>query len=113
MCNNHEVLFIFKVCKRNQEAVRDMDDSHDGSNFNYSSGMQDVMLALGIYVKFIIFGFGKSESTKHHYHTYKNKKLHLHDYEAKYDLYHDLVKRPDVILFVLDKLNFSTVVIHR
>ncbi|KAI3511898.1 hypothetical protein L1887_19058 [Cichorium endivia] len=88
-------------------------NSHDGSNFHYSSGMQAVMLALGICEKVSIFGFGKSESAKHHYHTNQKGELHLHDYQAEYDLYQDLVERPEAIPFVSDKFKFPPVVIHR
>ncbi|KAD3337144.1 hypothetical protein E3N88_32664 [Mikania micrantha] len=87
--------------------------SHDGSNFHYSSGMQAVMLALGICEKVSIFGFGKSDSAKHHYHTNQKAELHLHDYQAEYDLYRDLVERPFAIPFISDKFMFPPVVIHR
>ncbi|KAK6926588.1 hypothetical protein RJ641_008307 [Dillenia turbinata] len=43
-----------------------------------------------------IFGFGKSTSAKHHYHTNQKAELHLHDYEAEYQFYHDLVERPQL-----------------
>lgn len=86
---------------------------HDGSNFHYSSGMQAVMLALGICEKVSIFGFGKSDSAKHHYHTNQKGELHLHDYQAEYDLYEDLVERPEAIPFISDKFKFPPVVIHR
>ncbi|KAJ8768150.1 hypothetical protein K2173_021090 [Erythroxylum novogranatense] len=68
--------------------------SHDGSLFHYSSGLQAVMLAVGICDKVSIFGFGKSASAKHHYHTNQKAELNLHDYEAEYDFYHDLVHSP-------------------
>lgn len=87
--------------------------SHDGSNFHYSSGMQAVMLAIGICDKVSIFGFGKSELAKHHYHTNQKGELHLHDYQAEYDLYQDLVERPEAIPFISDKFKFPPVVIHR
>ncbi|KAK1426238.1 hypothetical protein QVD17_14907 [Tagetes erecta] len=86
---------------------------HDGSNFHYSSGMQAVMLALGICEKVSIFGFGKMDNAKHHYHTNQKAELCLHDYEAEYDLYRDLVERPEAIPFVSDKFKFPPVVIHR
>ncbi|MFS7989569.1 putative beta-galactoside alpha-2,3-sialyltransferase [Helianthus anomalus] len=87
--------------------------SHDGSSFHYSSGMQAVMLALGICEKVSIFGFGKSDSAKHHYHTNQKVELHLHDYEAEYDLYRDLVESPEAIPFISDKFKFPPVVMHR
>ncbi|KAJ6346291.1 hypothetical protein OIU78_008842 [Salix suchowensis] len=72
---------------------------HDGSMFHYSSGLQAVMLAVGICDKVSIFGFGKSASARHHYHTNQKAELKLHDYEAEYDLYHDLVNNPQAIPF--------------
>ncbi|KAF4388771.1 hypothetical protein G4B88_019048 [Cannabis sativa] len=73
--------------------------AHDGAFFHYSSGMQAVMMALGICDKVSIFGFGKSDLAKHHYHTNQKAELHLHDYEAEYCFYHDLVKRPKIQLW--------------
>lgn len=64
--------------------------AHDGSMFHYSSGMQAVMLALGICEKVSLFGFGKSPQAKHHYHTNQKGELTLHDYEAEYQFYKDL-----------------------
>ncbi|KAB2015209.1 hypothetical protein ES319_D08G009000v1 [Gossypium barbadense] len=86
---------------------------HDGSLFHYSSGFQAVMLALGICDKVGMFGFGKSASTAHHYHTNQKAELRLHDYEAEYEFYHDLVKNPRAIPFVSDKFRFPPVVIYR
>ncbi|XP_058088602.1 beta-1,6-galactosyltransferase GALT29A-like [Magnolia sinica] len=76
--------------------------AHDGSLFHYSSGMQAVMLALGICERVSVFGFGKSTAAKHHYHTNQKAELHLHDYEAEYDFYRDLVQRPQAIPFLKD-----------
>ncbi|KAK9072667.1 hypothetical protein SSX86_009102 [Deinandra increscens subsp. villosa] len=87
--------------------------SHGGSEFHYSSGMQAVMFALGVCDKVSIFGFGKSDSAKHHYHTNQKTELGLHDYQAEYDLYEDLVKNPQAVPFVSDKFRFPPVVIHR
>ncbi|KAI3716573.1 hypothetical protein L1987_67539 [Smallanthus sonchifolius] len=87
--------------------------SHGGSEFHYSSGMQAVMLALGICEKVSIFGFGKSDSAKHHYHTNQKTELSLHDYQAEYDLYEDLVNNPEAVPFVSDKFKFPPVIIHR
>ncbi|XVE79271.1 hypothetical protein DITRI_Ditri14bG0044400 [Diplodiscus trichospermus] len=86
--------------------------THDGSMFHYSSGLQAVMLALGICEKVSIFGFGKSNSSKHHYHSNQKVELPLHDYEAEYALYHDLVKNPHAIPFISDKFRFPSVVIY-
>ncbi|KAH8931109.1 hypothetical protein BDL97_19G004600 [Sphagnum fallax] len=68
-------------------------DAHEGSTFHYSSGLQAVMLALGICDEVNLFGFGKFNGTKHHYHTSQKKELPLHDYEAEYIFYDDLVNR--------------------
>eukprot|EP01018_Ginkgo_biloba_P012747 Gb_04581 [translate_table: standard] len=74
--------------------------AHDGTLFHYSSGMQAVMLALGICDKVSIFGFGKSPQAKHHYHTNQKNELHLHDYAAEYLLYEDLVNGSQYIPFL-------------
>lgn len=87
--------------------------AHDGSMFHYSSGLQAIMLALGICDKVGIFGFGKSDSAKHHYHTNQKAELHLHDYEAEYAFYHDLVERPQVIPFISDNFKIPPVVIYQ
>ncbi|KAI3823295.1 hypothetical protein L1987_04730 [Smallanthus sonchifolius] len=87
--------------------------SHGGSEFHYSSGMQAVMLALGVCEKVSIFGFGKSDSAKHHYHSNQKSELSLHDYQAEYDLYEDLAKNPEAVPFVSDKFKFPPVIIHR
>ncbi|XP_020588353.1 sialyltransferase-like protein 1 [Phalaenopsis equestris] len=75
---------------------------HDEKMFHYSSGMQAVMLALGICDQVSVFGFGKSADAKHHYHTNQKAELDLHDYEAEYAFYQDLVDRPQVIPFLKD-----------
>ncbi|KAG5527783.1 hypothetical protein RHGRI_028655 [Rhododendron griersonianum] len=94
--------------------LADWRSAHDSYYFHYSSGMQAVMLAVGICDKVIsIFGFGKSKSAKHHYDTNQKAELRCHDYEAEYDLYHDLVDRPEVIPFVSDKFKFPPVVIYQ
>lgn len=87
--------------------------AHDGSMFHYSSGMQAVMLALGICEKVSVFGFGKSTLAKHHYHTNQEAELHLHDYEAEYSFYHDLAENPQVIPFLKDSgFKIPTVVMY-
>ncbi|KAF8397836.1 hypothetical protein HHK36_016761 [Tetracentron sinense] len=83
--------------------------AHDGSMFHYSSGMQAVMLALGICDRVSIFGFGKSTSAKHHYHTNQKAELHLHDYEAEYAFYRDLVERPQEFVVRNDMACRSTI----
>ncbi|XP_004506165.1 beta-1,6-galactosyltransferase GALT29A [Cicer arietinum] len=87
--------------------------AHDGALFHYSSGMQAVMLALGICDKVSIFGFGKSPLAKHHYHTNQKSELHLHDYEAEYAFYRDLVDGHKAIPFVSDKFKIPPVVMYR
>lgn len=87
--------------------------AHDGANFHYSSGMQAVLLAVGACDKVSIFGFGKSTAAKHHYHTNQKAELALHDYEAEYDFYQDLVTRPQVIPFISDKFKFPHVAIYQ
>lgn len=62
--------------------------------FHYSSGMQAVVMALGICESVDLFGFGKSASSKHHYHTSQIEELRdVHDYTAEYQFYHDLQER--------------------
>ncbi|KAL9235437.1 hypothetical protein vseg_010195 [Gypsophila vaccaria] len=94
------------------KSLEQWNSSHDGSMFHYSSGMQAVTLALGICDQVSLFGFGKSTAFKHHYHTNQKKELSLHDYEAEYDFYHDLSRRPHSIPFFPEKFKFPPVVIH-
>jgi hypothetical protein len=99
-----------------EETGKSLDEwgsAHDGSMFHYSSGMQAVMLAVGICDKVSIFGFGKSASARHHYHTNQKAELKLHDYEAEYDLYHDLVNNPQAVPFITDKFKFPAAVIYQ
>ncbi|XAR59672.1 Beta-galactoside alpha-2,3-sialyltransferase [Bertholletia excelsa] len=96
-----------------KKPLEEWTSAHDGSLFHYSSGMQAVMLSLGICEKVSMFGFGKSDAAKHHYHTNQKAELRLHDYEAEYQLYHDLVDRPQVIPFISDKFKFPPVVMYR
>ncbi|XP_038681135.1 beta-1,6-galactosyltransferase GALT29A-like [Tripterygium wilfordii] len=95
------------------EPLEKWGSAHDGAMFHYSSGMQAVMLALGVCEKVSIFGFGKLASTKHHYHTNQKAELRLHDYEAEYAFYHDLVKNPLAVPFISDKFKIPPVVIYR
>ncbi|XP_024534335.1 beta-1,6-galactosyltransferase GALT29A [Selaginella moellendorffii] len=78
----------------------DWNKLHDGTLFHYSSGMQAVMLALGICDEVGLFGFGKLSNSTHHYHTNQRTELALHDYEAEYILYRDLVHRPGMVPFL-------------
>ncbi|CAL5212271.1 unnamed protein product [Lathyrus oleraceus] len=86
--------------------------AHEGALFHYSSGMQAVMLALGVCDKVSIFGFGKSPSAKHHYHTNQKAELHLHDYEAEYAFYRDLVDGYTPIPFISEKFKIPPVVMY-
>ena len=86
---------------------------HDGSMFHYSSGLQAVMLAVGICDEVGIFGFGKSASARHHYHSNQKAELKLHDYEAEYDFYHDLVNNPQAIPFITDTFKFHTAIVYQ
>jgi len=87
--------------------------AHDGALFHYSSGMQAVMLALGVCEKVSLFGFGKSAAAKHHYHTNQKAELHLHDYEAEYAFYRDLVEGDKPIPFVSEKFKIPPVVMYQ
>jgi len=73
---------------------------HDERYFHYSSGMQAVVMALGMCEEVSLFGFGKPAGAKHHYHTNQKKELDLHDYEAEYDFYGDLQARPETVPFL-------------
>lgn len=86
---------------------------HDGPFFHYSSGVQAVMLALGICDRVSVFGFGKSDLAKHHYHTNQKAELHLHDYEAEYEFYQDLVERPEAIPFIPRTFKTPPVVVYQ
>lgn len=87
--------------------------THEGVMFHYSSGMQAVMLAVGICDRVSLFGFGKIASAKHHYHDDSPVEAKIHDYEAEYQLYDDLVEKPQAIPFIPDKFQFPIVVVHR
>ncbi|KAL5716816.1 beta-galactoside alpha-2,3-sialyltransferase [Ranunculus cassubicifolius] len=95
--------------KETNKSPEEWAPTHDGSMFHYSSGMQAVMLALGICDKVSMFGFGKSPLAKHHYHTNQKAELHLHDYEAEYAFYRDLIERPQVIPFLPAKFKIPPV----
>ncbi|KAJ1274287.1 hypothetical protein BS78_05G051300 [Paspalum vaginatum] len=81
--------------------------SHDERYFHYSSGLQAVVLALGLCDEVSLFGFGKAPGAKHHYHTNQKKELDLHDYEAEYQFYHDLQARPEAVPFLDDAAGFK------
>jgi hypothetical protein len=85
---------------------------HDGENFHYSSGMQAVMLALGICEEVDLFGFGKSDMSPHHYHTRQKQELGLHDYEAEYRIYEDLSQRCAKSMPFLNQTGFEIPPLH-
>ncbi|CAM6083221.1 unnamed protein product [Calypogeia fissa] len=72
------------------------DSFHHDEFFHYSSGMEAVVLALGICDSVDLFGFGKFANAKHHYHTRQKEELKLHDYAAEYLFYDDLVNNRTV-----------------
>lgn len=99
-----------------EETGKSLDDwgvVRDGANFHYSSGMQAVMMALGVCDKVSVFGFGKSSLAKHHYHTNQKAELGLHDYEAEYAFYQDVIERPWKIPFISSKFKFPPMVIYQ
>ncbi|CAL4995506.1 unnamed protein product [Urochloa decumbens] len=69
-------------------------------HFHYSSGLQAVVVALGVCDEVSMFGFGKAAGTKHHYHTGRKKETAVHDYEAEYQFYRDLRERPEMVPFL-------------
>ncbi|MED6222376.1 glycosyltransferase 29 [Stylosanthes scabra] len=86
---------------------------HDEAMFHYSSGFQAVMLALGVCDRVSMFGFGKSVNAKHHYHTNQKSELSLHDYEAEYEFYHDLVHGIRPLPFLKHDTKLPPLVIYR
>lgn len=82
-------------------------DAHEGPLFHYSSGMEAVMLAVGMCEKVSIFGFGKSTAAKHHYHTNQKMELRLHDYGAEYQFYMDLATRKSHLIPFLNEAGFT------
>lgn len=98
--------------EKKAEGFVDWSKDHEGSLFHYSSGMQAVMLAVGICEKVSVFGFGKLNSTKHHYHTNQKAELSLHDYEAEYRLYRDLENNPRAIPFLPKEFKIPLVQVY-
>ncbi|VVA90475.1 unnamed protein product [Arabis nemorensis] len=98
--------------EKTTEGFQDWSKDHEGSLFHYSSGMQAVMFAVGICEKVSVFGFGKLNSTKHHYHTNQKAELKLHDYEAEYKLYRDLEYNPRAIPFLPKGFKFPLVKVY-
>ncbi|GJM92493.1 hypothetical protein PR202_ga08969 [Eleusine coracana subsp. coracana] len=83
-------------------AAEDWNRARDAAMFHYSSGMQAIMVAVGVCDKVSVFGFGKAADAKHHYHSNQKTELDLHDYEAEYAFYRDLAERPQVVPFLKD-----------
>jgi hypothetical protein len=83
-------------------AAEDWNAAHDAALFHYSSGMQAIMVAVGVCDRVSVFGFGKAADAKHHYHSNQKNELDLHDYEAEYAFYRDLADRPQVVPFLKD-----------
>lgn len=104
---------VKRFMKVTGKSMEEWSSAHEGPLFHYSSGMQAVMLAVGICDKVSIFGFGKSPSAKHHYHTNQKKELGLHDYEAEYDFYYDLIARPQRIPFLSNKFKVPLTVLYK
>ena len=72
--------------------------------FHYSSGMQAVMMALGICEAVDLYGFGKAEGVRHHYHSPQGQELDIHDYPTEYLFYDELASPAtrDTIPFLRD-----------
>ncbi|KAG6629672.1 hypothetical protein CIPAW_14G101500 [Carya illinoinensis] len=92
-------IFDYTVCNSSHKAPLLVTDPR----FDALCGMQAVMLALGVCDKVSIFGFGKSASATHHYHTNQKVELALHDYEAEYAFYRDVIEKPWEIPFISGK----------
>lgn len=62
--------------------------------FHYSTGLQGVVMALGLSESVRIYGFGKAARLKHHYFSQHHEELkEVHDYNAEYEFYSDLEQR--------------------
>uniref|UniRef100_A0A0D9V807 Sialyltransferase-like protein n=1 Tax=Leersia perrieri TaxID=77586 RepID=A0A0D9V807_9ORYZ len=83
-------------------AAEEWSTTRDAAMFHYSSGMQAIMVAVGVCDRVSVFGFGKAADAKHHYHSNQKAELDLHDYDAEYAFYRDLAERPQVVPFLKD-----------
>ncbi|KAH7315320.1 hypothetical protein KP509_21G044100 [Ceratopteris richardii] len=92
--------------------LEEWSDAHEGTLFHYSSGMQAILLAVGICEKVSVFGFGKSPTSRHHYHTTQRAELRLHDYAAEYDFYMDLAAQDPHVIPFLNEAGFSLPLVH-
>lgn len=91
------------------KGVEEWGREHEGVWFHYSSGMEAVVMAMGVCERVSVFGFGKMRGVKHHYHTNQEGELRLHDYEAEYEFYRDLEKENGVrrkIPFLSEAIGF-------
>ncbi|CAK9203141.1 unnamed protein product [Sphagnum troendelagicum] len=78
-------------------------------SFHYSSGMQAVVMALGMCKSVNIFGFGKPAGAKHHYHSLQKQELvEIHDYEAEYHFYRDLERNHTQVIPFFTAAGIST-----
>lgn len=70
--------------------------------FHYSTGLQGVVMALGLCDEVRVYGFGKAKGLKHHYFSTQSEELkEIHDYNAEYEFYHDLEKNNSLLPFFL------------
>ncbi|KAG6544142.1 hypothetical protein Mapa_014454 [Marchantia paleacea] len=74
---------------RQWELLHDWEGKHKHEH-HYSSGMQAVVLALGLCEHVDLVGFGKRLQFKHHFHSGQLQEHYAHDYEAEYEFYADL-----------------------
>ncbi|KAI5081265.1 hypothetical protein GOP47_0004448 [Adiantum capillus-veneris] len=73
-----------------KEVAQRWSAARDGPAFHYSSGLEAVMMALGVCRRVSLFGFGKG-GRQHHYHSSdQHHELDLHDYAAEYQFYRHL-----------------------
>jgi hypothetical protein len=67
--------------------------------FHYSTGLQGVVMALGLCDEVHVYGFGKGAGLKHHYFSQQREELkEIHDYLAEYEFYHDLEQNNTALL---------------
>jgi len=60
-------------------AAEDWDRAHDAAMFHYSSGMQAIMIAVGVCDRESVLGFGKYSDAKQHYHSKKKAEMDIND----------------------------------
>ncbi|MCO5599019.1 hypothetical protein L7F22_053118 [Adiantum nelumboides] len=64
--------------------------ARDGPAFHYSSGLEAVVVALGVCRRVSLFGFGRGGGQHHYHSSHQQSELHLHDYAAEYLFYRHL-----------------------